>query len=75
MGLNVNEMRKVLLKMYPNDTWKYKVMNMSDNQVMAIYYTNKKSGRLQELINANRHKSKEHQVTLNELYLNEKRNE
>jgi hypothetical protein len=37
-NLSANEMRKVLISMYPNGTkWRLRVNKMSDSQVLAIY--------------------------------------
>lgn len=48
-NLSVNEMRKELIKQYPNGTkWRLKVDKMSDNQVIAIYQR-----KLRERANAN----------------------
>ena len=38
MGLSVDAMRNIVRTAYPGDKWKNKVNNMSDNQVMAIYF-------------------------------------
>lgn len=38
MGLSVDAMRDFVRTAYPGDKWKAKVDNMSDNQVMAIYF-------------------------------------
>lgn len=36
--MTVDQMREVIEKQYPNDTWRRKVKNMSDAQVMALFY-------------------------------------
>ena len=38
MSLSVDAMRDIVRTAYPGDKWKAKVGNMSDNQVMAIYF-------------------------------------
>lgn len=36
--ISVDYMRSEISKMYPGPSWRKKVQNMPDNQVMAIYY-------------------------------------
>ena len=36
-SLSVNAMRKELIKMYPGYTWKQRVLNMPENQIIAVY--------------------------------------
>ena len=47
--MTVGEMR-IAIKNAPkykdSDTWKYKVDNMHDNQVMAVYFRLKKAGEI-----------------------------
>jgi hypothetical protein len=38
MGVSVDSMRNIVRTAYPGDKWKARVDNMSDNQVMAIYF-------------------------------------
>lgn len=40
------EMREALLKAYSTDSWKIKVKNMSDNQVIAVFNRLRYSGRI-----------------------------
>ena len=42
----VSEMRKKIKTVYGNPTWDRKVDNMPDNQVIAIFYNMKESGKL-----------------------------
>lgn len=34
---NVNQMRQAVMAAYPSESWKRKVMCMSDNQILAIF--------------------------------------
>ena len=43
--MDVKQMREYILGMYPGDKWVYKVAHMSDNQVIAVYYSMKKKGQ------------------------------
>lgn len=43
--MNVEAMRKEILKMYPGDGWKNKVFRMGENQVMAVYFSMTKRGQ------------------------------
>ena len=43
--MDVKQMREYILGMYPGDKWVYKVAHMSDNQVMAVYFSMKKKGQ------------------------------
>lgn len=61
--MDVSKMRDHISKMYPGDSWKHKVANMRDNQVMAVYFSMKKKG--QEPIKENK---KERQLTLSDIY-------
>jgi hypothetical protein len=36
--VSVELMRKAILKVYPGEKWVHKVSNMSDRQIIAIYY-------------------------------------
>ena len=53
--MTVDQMRIRLTKAYPGPKWKDKVRDMSDNQVIAVYYKFEKSGKLNE-------KQKKHSV-------------
>ena len=43
--MNVEAMRKEILKMYPGPNWKHKVLNMRESQVMAVYFSMTKRGQ------------------------------
>jgi len=43
--MDVAQMRKHILKMYPGPRWSEKVALMKDSQVMAIYFSMKKKGQ------------------------------
>ena len=36
--MTVSQMREKITKVYPGETWKRKVINMRDDQVVAIYF-------------------------------------
>lgn len=44
--MEVYQMREKIKKVYPTETWHYKVNHMPDKQVMAIYFSMKESGKL-----------------------------
>lgn len=44
--MEVYQMREKIKKVYPTETWRNRVDHMPDNQVMAIYFSMKESGRL-----------------------------
>ena len=53
------------MKMYNNPTWTERVMFMPDNQVMAIYYSSLKSGRLEAMNRrVKKEYKKEYQTTI-----------
>ena len=37
--MSVPDMRAAIAKVYPGQSWKYKVAKMSDQQVMAVYFS------------------------------------
>lgn len=37
--MSVPDMRTAIAKVYPGTAWKYKVAKMSDQQVMAVYFS------------------------------------
>ena len=39
MGLSVEDMRAAIAEVYKGGRWLYKVENMPDNQVIAVYYS------------------------------------
>lgn len=47
--MTVDQMRKAIIKVYPNDTWRRKVNRMYDNQVIAIYHSFKEHGKFDEV--------------------------
>lgn len=61
----VSEMRRKVKDVYGNSTWDRKVDNMPDNQVIAIFYSMKESGKLK---NKKRKKSSYHQIDLFECF-------
>lgn len=42
----VEQMKTELLKRYPSRKWKDKVLKMSDNQIIAIFFRMKQKGEL-----------------------------
>lgn len=44
--MEVYQMREMIKKVYPTETWYNKVNHMPDKQVMAIYFSMKASGKL-----------------------------
>ena len=44
--MDIHAMRSAVKKAYPSYRWGYKVDEMSDSQVMAIYHRLKSSGKL-----------------------------
>lgn len=44
--MNVDQMRDVVIQVYLSDKWKTKVAAMSDSQVIAMYFSFKKTGRI-----------------------------
>lgn len=44
--MNVAMMRTEIIKAYPGESWKKKVKNMPENQVVAIYNSLKKADHL-----------------------------
>lgn len=44
--MTTDEMRNLVASVYPGQKWKDKVMNMSDNQVVAIYWQFVQKGKL-----------------------------
>ena len=36
--MSIDQMRTAVEKVYPGEKWKRKVVHMSDNQIIAIYY-------------------------------------
>ena len=44
--MTVEEMRVLVTKVYPNETWEARVRGMSDEQVMALYFKFRDNGRL-----------------------------
>lgn len=36
--MSIELMRDAILKVYPGKAWEDKVANMSDNQIIAVYY-------------------------------------
>ena len=43
--MDISAMRNYILKMYPGPRWTDKVAHMSDNQVMAVYFSMKHKGQ------------------------------
>ncbi|MBP5596950.1 MAG: hypothetical protein J6Y02_16320 [Pseudobutyrivibrio sp.] len=43
--MDISAMRNYILKMYPGPRWTDKVAHMSDNQVMAVYFSMKNKGQ------------------------------
>ena len=37
--MSVPDMRSAIAKVYPGQKWKFKVARMSDQQVIAVYYS------------------------------------
>lgn len=37
--MSVPDMRRAIAKVYPGQNWKYKVAKMSDQQVIAVYFS------------------------------------
>lgn len=37
--MSVPDMRVAIANVYPGQSWKYKVAKMSDQQVMAVYFS------------------------------------
>lgn len=37
--MSVSNMRSAIAKVYPGQSWKYKVAKMSDQQVIAVYFS------------------------------------
>ena len=37
--MDIKEMRRYVWKRYPGTNWKEKVLNMHDNQIIAIYHS------------------------------------
>ena len=44
--MNIATMRQAVADAYPRRGWKTKVINMSDEQVLAIYKSMERNGRL-----------------------------
>lgn len=44
--MSIGEMRSVVSRAYDGPTWKDKVKHMPDEQIVAVYYSLQKSGRL-----------------------------
>lgn len=44
--MNIAMMRSEIIKAYPGESWKKKVKNMPENQVVAIYNSFKKADHL-----------------------------
>ena len=44
--MSVDGMREALKGVYPSVSWRQKVMKMSDKQVMGIYYSMLREGKL-----------------------------
>ena len=45
MSVSVNDARYVVMNQYHNPTWRKKVRNMPDKQVLAIYFSMLESGK------------------------------
>lgn len=45
---NIVTMRQIISDAYPGLKWKERVVNMSTNQVVAVYYNLLKSGKLEK---------------------------
>lgn len=43
--MTVDAMRSYILQMYPGESWKRKVYNMRDSQVMAVYFSFKNKNK------------------------------
>ena len=56
--MTVNQMRHDISKVYSGVKWKRKVENMSDNQVIAVYYKFERSGKFSERYREKRTNSK-----------------
>ena len=48
--MNVDQMRKELIKVYPGDAWRRKVNLMYDDQVIAIFYKFERDGKFLEYL-------------------------
>ena len=46
--ITVDQMREEILRVYPEDGWRYKVLEMSDRQVAAIYNRMLSKGKLKK---------------------------
>ena len=46
--MGIEQMRTVILSVYPGDGWKQKVKKMKDNQVMAVYMRFLQEGKLKK---------------------------
>lgn len=57
--MTVEQMRKHVMLVYDNITWKRRVEKMRDNQVMALYFTFLEQGKLHS-----KNKPIRHQMTL-----------
>ena len=46
--MSIEQMREEILRVYHEDGWRYKVLEMSDNQVAAIYKRMLSNGQLKK---------------------------
>ena len=46
--ITVDQMREEILRVYPEDGWRYRVLEMSDRQVAAIYNRMLSEGKLKK---------------------------
>lgn len=44
--MDIYEMRKRVSKAYPGDKWKTRVRNMTDDQIIAIFYRLVEKGKI-----------------------------
>lgn len=44
--MSVEQMRSLVIRAYPGPRWETKVRNMSDNQIVAMYYRLVQSGKI-----------------------------
>lgn len=69
--MGIEYMRNMILDVYHSDTWKNKVKNMTNNQVIAIYNSFLKKGKFKGKKNDNKQEYK--QITIFE-YMAQKGN-
>ena len=44
--MDIEKMKAAIIEVYPNNTWKHRVLyQMSDAQIVAVYYSFQRTGR------------------------------